>query len=79
MGPVPRTVPSVVGLLLSTMLFPSAARADNPIVQSIYLAAPRRSSTTAASNCTARDGGEGEIRPASCFDPQFGMGVALPQ
>ncbi|MDA0633950.1 family 43 glycosylhydrolase [Nonomuraea sp. MCN248] len=35
-----RTVLCTVGLLLATMLFPSAAGADNPIVQTIYTADP---------------------------------------
>ncbi|MGW6502252.1 glycoside hydrolase family 43 protein [Nonomuraea angiospora] len=40
MRPALRTVLCTVGLLLTTVLFPSAARADNPIVQTIYTADP---------------------------------------
>lgn len=40
MRPAPRTVLCTVGLLLATMLFPSLARADNPIVQTIHTADP---------------------------------------
>ncbi|MCG5221036.1 family 43 glycosylhydrolase [Streptosporangium soli] len=40
MRPALRTVLCTVGLLLSTVLFPSSALADNPIVQTIYTADP---------------------------------------
>ncbi|MFB9682308.1 glycoside hydrolase, partial [Streptosporangium vulgare] len=40
MRPALRTVLCTVGLLLATMLFPSLARADNPIVQTVYTADP---------------------------------------
>ncbi|MET8387922.1 family 43 glycosylhydrolase [Streptosporangium canum] len=40
MRPALRTVLCTVGLLLVAMLFPSLARADNPIVQTVYTADP---------------------------------------
>ncbi|MFG1694702.1 glycoside hydrolase family 43 protein [Nonomuraea sp. NPDC049309] len=40
MKPVLRTVLCIMGLLLPSVLFPSAAAADNPIVQTIYTADP---------------------------------------
>ncbi|GAA0835763.1 family 43 glycosylhydrolase [Streptosporangium amethystogenes subsp. fukuiense] len=40
MRPALRTVLCTVGLLLTAMLFPLSARADNPIVQTVYTADP---------------------------------------